>query len=193
MKKHLAKITCILIAVVILWSFTGCNTIKNRISSSSETKEKVLTSSNGLTQITLPAGWSKATDLNDEADLQASRASKEMYFIVLSEDKQAFADDTSLEDYYNIVSNSMTESIKNPRVEGKTQTTVNGYSAIQCDIHGEVDRIKASYLFAVVETENNFHQLIGWSLQYLYDKNKDEIKKVRDSFKEISNNSIKTE
>ena len=42
--------------------------------------------------------------------------------------------------------------------------TVNGYPARQFEAGGELEGIKAKYIYAVVETPQNFYQIMAWTL-----------------------------
>lgn len=152
---------------------------------SAESSTTVLTTKDGQGKVNLPKGWSKDQELNDEADLQASNRSEEMYMIVLTESKKDFRNIT-LAKHSELTRGTLLKSLTSPKVEGPTQLTINNYPAVQYEIHGGIDNINAAYLHTTVETENNFHQILVWTLESQFSKNRDELQQVTQSFQEAA-------
>jgi hypothetical protein len=66
---------------------------------------------------------------------------------------------------------------------------VSGNQALQFDADGEVQNMKLKYLYSVVETPQNYYQIITWTLASRYQDNRPQLIDVINSFKEnaISN------
>jgi len=77
-----------------------------------QSKLEELTSIDGVSQITMPAGWSKRTDLNDKAELQIGSDFADCYVIVLTEAKPGFHGFT-LEICGKTIHRNFTSSLKN--------------------------------------------------------------------------------
>ncbi|GBF77950.1 hypothetical protein PA598K_06535 [Paenibacillus sp. 598K] len=122
-------------------------------------------------QIMLPGDWSEETMLTPGADIQAARMAQEDYLAIITEEKSTFADDVTLEGYLDMVlQNGMLEAIENPEKSEHKNITVNGKPAIQFTLTGSIEKVKVGYLFTVVETDNEYSQVIFWTLQQMLDQ-----------------------
>jgi hypothetical protein len=144
---------------------------------------KVLTSPDGKFELTIPAGWREDSALHEKADIKASNRLQEMYVIVLSENKEDFADDMTLERFNTITSGSMIKNLRSAEATPPIPTTINTYPAMQYMIHGEVENIKCSYLITDVETPEHYHQIITWTLRSRIDQNQTTLQKVTNTFR----------
>lgn len=113
--------------------------------------------------ITIPEGWTSDSGLTAGADIQASHPSTEDYMVVLQEDRSDFSQNTTISDYYALVSSNMKKSMKNPAQDKPRQITVGGLNALQYVLTGEVGRVKVSYLVTLVASENHFTQVLLWT------------------------------
>lgn len=186
MKKSISKASALLLVSIFLISvFTGCDLSKS-LSNSAKGKTKIVKSTDGFSQITVPESWSETTTLNEAAVIQVANAAAEKYLIVISEPKEDFSENTTVDDYYNIILENFKTGLENANLHPPVKTTVNGKKALQFEVQGEVNKIKAAYIVTIVETDKNFHQIMSWTLQSRYEKNKAELLDVVSSFKEVS-------
>jgi hypothetical protein len=177
--RLIRPITCV-IALLCLLGTSACV-------NSGSTGPSTVTSANGLCQLEIPKGWSERSDLNDEADIQVANTKEEMYVIVLSEYKEDFADDFTINDHSDLTLEYFLESIEDVEVQsGPVVTQVNGRPALQYKIRGVVDGIKAAYLHITVDGEIAFHQVVAWTLSSRYDKNQPALQSVIDTLSEGS-------
>ncbi len=146
--------------------------------------ETSLKSVNNDSQITLPKGWKEHKDLNDAADLQAAYLRKELYIIVLSESKEDF-EKMTIEKHSDLTRGGIVESLTSSEEKRLPDVKINGNPAIQYEISGVIGNVKITYIHTTVETKENYHQILAWTLKSRYKKNKPELQKVIQSFKEI--------
>ena len=161
-------------------------TIPDGVIKSSEEGLLTLKSDDSKAEIKVPVSWSEfdKTD-TPQASIYAGNEKDDAYLIVICEDKMDMSDDMSLNDYNSIVSKQMTENVVDPKVSEASNLTINSMNALQYEISGEYEKIKVRYLVTVMESNSKFYQIVTWSLQSTFDKNKSILKKVADSFEEI--------
>ncbi len=147
---------------------------------------KVVQSRDGRTQMVVPASWSEQSDLNEQADIQVANPRKELYVIVLSESKQDFDADMTLEEHSVLTRSLLLQGIRNGQVSyGPIQFEIGGYPAVQYQLRGSVDKVKLVYLHTTVEGANGFHQIIAWTLPSRLNKNELVLQRVTRSLQEI--------
>jgi hypothetical protein len=164
----------------------GCNfaqKIKEEVDKSRA--PQVIKSADGKFQLTVPGGWRDDPELHEEAALKASNRVAEMYVVVISESKQDFTDEMTLEDFTELTRTNMSRKVGDADATVPASMTVNGYPAFQYTLRGTVDKFKAAYLITLVETPTSFHQIITWTLNSRYDKNFATLYEVTESFKEL--------
>lgn len=143
----------------------------------------VLKSADGLSQISLPAGWKQDRALHATAELAASNRAGEMYVLVLSENKSDF-DEMSLEKNSEITRKGLLEGTKSPQTSEPRRLAINGSPALQYEIQAIVDNVHIGYLHTTVETAQNYHQILAWSLRSRFEKAKPVLQEVIASFRE---------
>jgi hypothetical protein len=144
----------------------------------------VIVASDGQSQITVPDDWRQINTLNDKAEIQAGNNSKNVYIIVLTENKEDF---TGFQKYSELaLSSNFITGLESPDVKGPTNVTINGKSALQYEILAVVDGLKVAYLYTLVEGEKNYHQIIVWTVQSKFDANESLFQRVTQSFQELS-------
>ena len=163
---------------LVIFAISGCKLIE------SLGKPKVLTSPDGKFQLTIPAGWREDPSLREKAGIKASNRLQELYVIVISESKEDFADDMTLERFTTITSNHMISKIGSPEASPPLRTTINTNPALQYELQGVINDVKIAYLITTVETPRNFHQIITWTLRSRIDQNQSTLQKVTSSFRE---------
>jgi hypothetical protein len=144
-----------------------------------------LVGSDGKTEIFLPDGWVEDNTLHDDAEIQAAKASDEMYILVLSENKADFQGLT-LAKHSEITRGILTGNLTNPQVSEPTAvTSVGGNPAVQYEIRGTINNINVIYLHTTVETANSYHQLLAWTLPSNFEQNQPELQQIIQSFREL--------
>ena len=162
-----------LMAVLLVGLFSGCNIIRlgeMMIAEERADEEWVLLSSNGKYQMTLPGDWSQAEDeLNAQAILQASNPLLEKYVVVLAENRADFVEDATVLDYMGVLVDQMGEAMEDMTATPAEALTVG-------------DRI--AYWLTCVETDTDFVQITGWTLQSRADEYDEEMRRVAASFRD---------
>ncbi|MGI9056164.1 MAG: hypothetical protein ACR2F2_10235 [Pyrinomonadaceae bacterium] len=182
MKKNLLKI---LPFTILLFAVLGCSAIKQIKEKVEETqKPKVLDCTDGKCRLTVPGSWKIEKDLNNDANFQAANALAEQYAIVISESKQDFTGEMSLDDYVELITKDIETRIDDAAISETKSITINGYPAKQFEVSGSVDKIKAKWIYTFVDAPKNFHQILVWTLASKFDSNKPVLLDVVNSFKE---------
>lgn len=190
------KAAYVLVVVVLISSLTGCSFAdnfkkgfnealeKSSSKSTAATTDKVIKSAQGDIQLTVKSDWNEAKNLNEVATLQVDNPVKEKYAIVISESTKDFSADITLDDFANVVKENFSKTVSNNTISNFESITVDGQPAKYFEIKGEVNKLNICYFIVAVKDKKAFHQVIGWTLNSKYDENKEEIKKVIESFKE---------
>jgi hypothetical protein len=74
--------------------------------------------------------------------------------------------------------------VTNAQTSGPKTVTVNGNPGVQYEITGKVSNIDITYLHTTVETPQNFHQVLAYTAQGEFEKNRGEMEQVINSFQE---------
>lgn len=146
----------------------------------------VLTSQDGKFQLTLPEGWSKSTQLNDKADIQASNKPKVMFALVLIESEEDLAKGMTLEKYTEITQKSLMSKYDSPEASAPESMSINGNDAQQYELKGSKDATALDLLVTTVKTPNHYSQIIAWTVPSKMSENKPALKQVTESFREAS-------
>ena len=167
----------------LLFVSLGCGSFMKGLQEAG--KPQVMTSTDGTYQLTVPGNWTKQTDLNSEATLQAANPREELYVIVIKEDKKDFPSSTTVDDIADFAKDNLRSSATDAIVSASVPATINGYTARKFDASGKVSGIEAKYIYAVVETRQAYYQVMTWSIASKYEKGKTKLQDVINSFKEI--------
>ncbi|MEP6707621.1 MAG: hypothetical protein ABJC05_08880 [Pyrinomonadaceae bacterium] len=158
---------------VVIFAFTSCQLFE----------PTVVKSGDGRFQLTVPAGWREDPSLHERAGIRASNGRREMYVIVISEGKDRFADNMTLEGFTTITRDNMMKKVGSPQATPPHPVTVSdAYPGMQYGIQGEVDNVQVAYLVTDVETPKDFHQIITWTLRSRIDQNEITLQKVTNTF-----------
>jgi hypothetical protein len=146
-----------------------------------------LNSTDGKSKVVMPKGWSKQTDLHDDSELQAANRRRELYLIVLTESKVDFPAGTTFKDHAKLTLDSLKSNLTGANVvNGPTEITINGRSALQSEIHGTIDGLNVVYIHTTVDGKENFYQLLSWTLKSKLSANKPEMDSIINSFAETN-------
>jgi hypothetical protein len=153
------------------------------LSKSEISKDKVVKTSDGYAQLSFPKDWKAATSPNPETKLYHSDGKSVV--TVIRENKSMFSEDMTTDDYCSIITESMIGRLENPVTTESKSVKINNYPALQFEIQGEVQKIKIKYLVSIVETNDSYYQLIAFTSQGEYNKQKSSYGKIFNTFKEI--------
>ena len=97
--------------------------------------------------------------------------------------------DLDIDGYIDLMHDSMCETAKNPVWTKVTKKKIGEMNGLFAELDGTIDDTKIHYYFYIVESEEYFHQVIGWTLQSKKDENREVITKVMDSLKILETES----
>jgi len=146
----------------------------------------VFKSSDNKFQVSASNSWKDADgQLHPDSDLQIYNPQKEKYFMALLEPKEDFTD-SSLQKYYDIVTEPFVSSLDTPKQGDVKEVTINGNKALQYTLEGTADNVNVAYIVTVIETPTHYGQLMAWTLKSNWDGYKDEYTNLINSFKEAN-------
>jgi hypothetical protein len=146
---------------------------------------KVMTSTDGLCQVTTQGGWEVTKGLHKKAKLQISNPYKEMFLVVFSEKKDMFPD-LKLEDHSKETVKNLLETMNGGYAKPAVEVTLDGNRALINEVRGKAgNNMKIVYVHANVETPFYFHEVLAWTPDKRYNQNKYELDSVVKSFKEV--------
>jgi|GEM_PF-1818222 len=146
-----------------------------------------LTSADGKTEIKLLPDWLNDPELNDKAQIQASNRARQMYLIVLVQNRRDLSTMTTAE-YAKITQGYLTNRLEKFQVTGPTRVNQVGsaptYPAVQSEVRGSLNKIDVVYLHTIVETPTRFVQILAWTPPAAFETNQSEMQQVIQSFRE---------
>ncbi|GGL56375.1 hypothetical protein [Planomonospora parontospora] len=142
---------------------------------------RLVKATDGKSEITVPSDWKKLA-LLDSAGIQQGNTVKEQYLMVISEDQSAF--DFDLDGYAEAVTAKMRESLTDPVLGEPRSLFVNGAPARQYELRGKTQGLDIVYWVTFVEGEQNFHQVVAWTLASRSDAHGPLLRQVSATFKE---------
>lgn len=179
------KIISLLLIGITLTFLPGCSQISETVDSISKSEPVITKSESGIFQVELLDGWKMPTkgELNEQADLEATKLTADSYFMAMMEKKSDYTLD--LAGYSDLVLNT------NAKAYGVTPgefipTKVGNYNAYLSEFTAVSESIKCHMWIYAIETETYYGQLFVWTTESKVDQNKDELMKIINSFKEIS-------
>ncbi|MEB4783467.1 RDD family protein [Paenibacillus jamilae] len=149
-------------------------------------KPEVFISKDNQFAITVPWNWSRDNMINEEADISIKNEFTDRYLIVLSEPKSDFDSSMTLQEYKGIIEDHLVSEITDPELGLASDRVVNGYPAIEFTLKGEVDGIPIMYNVTTIETPSHYHQVLAWTYASRYGRAQQELRKIRDSFREMN-------
>ncbi|SEQ08159.1 hypothetical protein [Flavobacterium urocaniciphilum] len=122
----------------------------------------------------VPKDFEKTNKLNELAKIQFQKVDEDLYFIVLEETKQSFADAVKLKihdttpnlyGYFKVVTNHFKEITKNLKVNDVGRTKIDSCNAIIFSMFGQtLDNGKSVfYRYALIEDDKNYYQIMSWT------------------------------
>lgn len=134
----------------------------------------------------------EAKELNPNATLQFQDTYREVYLIVLHEEKGL--EELTLEEYYKYTKDKLEKnSLKNKKFTDPSKKEVNGNQIMQAEFTGtlsykednETQEIGVFYIFQVVESPTDFYQIYTWTKAEQREKYQKDMQNMLDSFKEL--------
>ncbi len=145
----------------------------------------------------LPDFLNVTDSLNPNASLQYQNINKELFVIVIEEDRKEFTKKIidnnaekvyppNLKGYTDIINHSIGETIT---ISARTEIIdleINGLPAKNFTIQGQTkDKIPVYYSFTVVRGENNYYQIAQWTAKNQRALFEEQMIKIANSFKQL--------
>jgi hypothetical protein len=118
-----------------------------------------LKTKNGLLELTLPPGW---TQTPGKEFLMIQNADDKAYGIFAAEDRRDFYG-LNLEKYAFVRAYQLIEDLTFLSLPCPKSLTISGKPAIQYEFSGVQSATKTSYVLTVIEAENTFLSITGWT------------------------------
>jgi hypothetical protein len=146
----------------------------------------VVAGKNGNIEMHLPAGWAKSDPGNSDAQLLAVNDRTGCYVQVISEDRRDLT--FTLKEYADKAADGMLHRGTDGSKTSWKSVKINGNDAVQCDLHLTTEHVKLTYLVTIIQTPDNFHQVLAWTLASAFEKLKPELAPLANGLKEIKHN-----
>ena len=146
-----------------------------------ETLEKVVKSIDGQAQVTVPSSWTELSELNDDAVLEVGNVWDELFLIVILDNKRDFIS-MDLEYYSQITTEALISDLESPEKSQPLELLIRNNRAIQYEIRGIVEDLHVAYLHTSVEDNQNYYQVIAWTLNSQFHNKESILQEVTQSF-----------
>ncbi|MGB3300803.1 MAG: hypothetical protein WBA76_21265 [Phormidesmis sp.] len=185
------------IFMLLTVGISGCSFLRNPFRDRTDTDTEVVDDAtingpsdleNAATnvRITVPRGWVVVRgDRRHSADIYTSYPAQDLNAAVLSESVSVlnqFDLENNAEQYRWLIEENL------DRFEGESLTgltSLNGNPAVQYEIRGTVEGQPVVYLHTTVKGRDNYYQVVGWTTQSQYSRNKETLETVIESFRGI--------
>ena len=195
MKKYISQIFLFVLALAVM---TSCKPGSGGAVLEDEfTEAKV----NGKYSMMLPTYMTSTKELHDDASMQYMHEMKEVYIIVIDEEKDSIDIMLSeleglevFDESRSLVGQMMDLQMLNMRMsstisaeEDEEAIKVGEFDGMRKELVATVPGIDAEvgYFLTMVEGKNNVYTIMQWTLGSRMDKYKPEFEKMVDSFKEL--------
>lgn len=112
----------------------------------------------------LPDNWSQQPLGSADATLQVGNLAREEYLLVIHEPISDFDEGFTIMDFADLASGGVTSALSDSSRGELTPLEINGMPAIQCRIEGSADGVRIAYLNSYIQGENDFYQVMTWTL-----------------------------
>lgn len=166
-----------LIAIVACLSLASCAVVGSRFGTP-------LVSEDGGVEIRVPDSWSKRSDLNPAAALQAGNREDELYVVVVVDPREFFAE-LSLGQFADTEIQRFVDTVAEPELLGPQLVIVDDSEALQYEVRGVVDEQNVVYLYTFAETSDRFLKIVSWTLSSRYDEHANTMQRVIESVRQL--------
>ena len=124
----------------------------------------------GYAEVALPPRWRPARFLNDAASLQALDPVRRRYLIVISESREDFKGDLTLDEHAAQTLKALADSVRVVSLTGPRQGKLGGFDMLQYEIEAFHRGTWVKYLHTTIAGRRAFHQVLGWATRSTYDR-----------------------
>ncbi len=124
----------------------------------------------GYAQVALLPGWRPAQILNDEAGLQAVDPLRRRYLIVISESREDFKANLTIEDHAALTLQHLAKSVRMVGLSDPAYGKVGDFTMLQYEVEAFSDDTWLKYLHTTIRGRRAFHQVLAWATHSMYDR-----------------------
>lgn len=154
----------------------------------SSLRGKVLESTQAPIQLALPRGWQAAPNrtLHNSADLDAYNPGREIYLVVLGEERSQ-VQFNQLEENAAEYRRLLTRGFAGQPEEARTNLDrVDNFPAVQYEIRGKVGSQAVVYLHTTTEVGTKYYQIVVWTPAERYADNEAAMRRIVEDFQASS-------
>lgn len=185
------KIAIFTLMALSMLAFTSCNMGGNK--SDSKMKEQLV---NDTYKISVPDFFEDLNGLNKDASLEMGNELKEFYMIVIDEPAQEFYnifDEYMLKDLYSRDLTGFTKMVLETMemdagifdIAEYKEIEINGIKAIQTEFYNVFNGLDIYYHFTTLESDNNFYQIMMWTIKSNQKEYENTMAEIAASFSEV--------
>lgn len=150
-------------------------------------------------QITVPAGWSIEKNLNKDAQIQVGSRFDLSYAIIISDEKDLIANgtvkaikDLELSQYADLVQQPIRSGSREFNQTEESETTINGLKAFRRTFSmTQKNGFRGRMILCIVAGRYHYHQLLVWTSESRYQKQKGVLEGIINSFCELTREDFK--
>jgi hypothetical protein len=145
------------------------------------TERKEIASDDGKIKVTVSGLWTKMHELNKGASLQVGYKDKQMYLIVITDAKAAFANLT-LEKHHDLTRDRMFQKMKNASATEPVRLTIDGHPALQDELSGMENGTNVVFLHTTVDDGDQFQQILAGTLKSRWQEHNQLLREITNTF-----------
>jgi hypothetical protein len=177
-------------ASAIMESQSSADSQTTAVSQSAATGESsndvAVKSIDGIESVSVPTGWN-TDDRTDwsSADITISNVDENEYFVMIKQPKSDYPDGYTVGSFIdNDVKGVINKLLKDSVWSDTAETKINNLDGLKIQLNGTgmLSKIKTVYWITVVEDDDNFYEMFGYTYASNEDANKPVIESITNSF-----------
>jgi hypothetical protein len=145
----------------------------------------IIKSNDGSIQMQVPAGWSLATGLNAQAELQVRSPRRDVGLVVLTDLKTDLRKGMTYREHSELTLNTLLKTLgEGTIVRGPTDLVFNARPALQYEIHGFDKNTRFAALHTTIDGRDSFHQVFVTTTPSGLERNRTTLQEIINSFTE---------
>lgn len=127
--------------------------------------------------------WEKDPSLHEESDLSLYNEAYQSYLITLSDEKETFSKDMDMDRYSELIKAAAMKDLDSATASMSESVEVQGLEGVKYQVQGQIDEVSVTYLFLILENEEEFTQVILWSFTQNIENNRSYYENLLESIK----------
>ena len=146
------------------------------------TERKEIASDDAKIKVTVPGTWTKLIELNKQASLQVGNKSKEVYLIVITDNKGDL-DNFTLEKHHQQTRDRMLQKMTNASATQAVSLKIDGHPALQDELTGTEKGTNVVFLHTTLDDGDHFQQILAWTVKSRWQKQNQLLREATASFR----------